>query len=56
MAPPWPRVQACAPDVSVDPDQFYVGGHYETDELIEPIRNLRGFSDELYDRACRAAG
>lgn len=23
--------------VSVDPDQFYVGGHYETDELIDHL-------------------
>ena len=23
--------------VSVDPDQFYVGGHFESDELIERL-------------------
>ena len=37
--------------VSVDPDQFYVGGHYETDELIESVYlrpNLEvGFGDDV---------
>ena len=37
--------------VSVDPDQFYVGGHYETDELIERLYfrpNLEvGFGDDV---------
>ena len=37
--------------VSVDPDQFYVGGHYETDELIEHLHlrpNLEvGFGDDV---------
>ena len=37
--------------VSVDPDQFYVGGHYETDELIEHLHlrpNLEvGFGDNV---------
>jgi hypothetical protein len=37
--------------VSVDPDQFYVGGHYETDELIEQLHlrpNLEvGFGDDV---------
>jgi hypothetical protein len=37
--------------VSVDPDQFYVGGHFETDELIEQLYlrpNLEvGFGDDV---------
>ena len=37
--------------VSVDPDQFYLGGHYETDELVEHLHlrpNLEvGFGDDL---------
>ena len=37
--------------VSVDPDQFYVGGHYETDELVEHLHlrpNLEvGFGDDV---------
>jgi hypothetical protein len=37
--------------VSVDPDQFYVGGHFESDELIERLHfrpNLEvGFGDDL---------
>jgi hypothetical protein len=37
--------------VSVDPDQFYVGGHYETDELIDHLYlrpNLEvGFGDDV---------
>jgi hypothetical protein len=37
--------------VSVDPDQFYVGGHFETDELIDQLYlrpNLEvGFGDDL---------
>jgi hypothetical protein len=37
--------------VSVDPDQFYLGGHYETDPLIERLHfkpNLEvGFGDDL---------
>jgi len=37
--------------VSVDPDQVYVGGHYETDELIESLYlrpNLEvGFGDDV---------
>ena len=37
--------------VSVDPDQFYVGGHFETDELIDQLYlrpNLEvGFGDDV---------
>ena len=37
--------------VSVDPDQFYVGGHYETGELVDDLYlrpNLEvGFGDDL---------
>lgn len=37
--------------VSVDPDQFYVGGHFESDELIERLHfrpNLEvGFGDDV---------
>ena len=37
--------------VSVDPDQFYVGGHYETEELVEHLHlrpNLEvGFGDDV---------
>ncbi|MBK5297937.1 MAG: hypothetical protein JJE40_12335 [Vicinamibacteria bacterium] len=37
--------------VSVDPDQFYVGGHFETDELIDHLYlrpNLEvGFGDDV---------
>ena len=37
--------------VSVDPDQFYVGGHYETEELVDHLHlrpNLEvGFGDDV---------
>jgi hypothetical protein len=37
--------------VSVDPDQFYIGGHFETDELIDHLYlrpNLEvGFGDDV---------
>lgn len=37
--------------VSVDPDQFYIGGHYETAELVDRLRfrpNLEvGFGDDV---------
>lgn len=46
--------------VSVDPDQFYVGGHFETDELIEHLHlrpNLEvGFGDDVTTLAVNIEG
>lgn len=46
--------------VSVDPDQFYVGGHFETDELIDQLYlrpNLEvGFGDDLTTLAVNIEG
>ena len=46
--------------VSVDPDQFYVGGHYETDELIDHLYlrpNLEvGFGDDVTTVAINIEG
>jgi hypothetical protein len=47
----WAQGPGVRAGVSVDPDQFYVGGHYETDELIESLYlrpNLEvGFGDDV---------
>lgn len=35
--PSWAQGPGVRGGVSIDPDQFYVGGHYETDALVERL-------------------
>lgn len=54
-APAWAQGPGVRGGVSIDPDQFYFGGHYETDALVDRLHfrpNLEiGIGDDLVTTA-----